>query len=177
MARTMNFVNELYSVPSREAQHFLVDLDYLGVVESQIVLINSVLSIVRSLGYDEYLEEIVGLLREYVGEFLEALALEGAYVPGLASFLAAKIEKRLWESGASDSALLEFLDTLVGYRTALTKGDLDTEDAEELLKLTCHYLRVSLCEELERYLQPLTPAVALQAALTGLAISAGGIGV
>lgn len=173
----MNFVNELYSVPSREAQHFFVDLDYLGVVESEIVLINSVLGIVRSLGYDEYFEELVGLLREYIGEFLEGLALEGAYVPGLASFLAANIEKRLWESDAPDSALLEFLDMLVGYRAALSKGDVGMEDAEELLKLTCHYLHVSSCEELERYLQPLTPAVALQAALTGLAISAGGIGV
>ncbi|MDW8010887.1 MAG: hypothetical protein RMH84_04765, partial [Sulfolobales archaeon] len=108
---------------------------------------------------------------------LEALAVEGTYVPGLASFLSSSIEKYLWELDSSDASLAEFLSILVGYRASLLKGRVGDEDSRELLNLTCHYLHISSCEELERRLQPLTPHIALQVALTSLALLVGGLGV
>lgn len=172
----MSYVSELYSVPSGEAHVLTVDLDYLDDVISGIVFYNSVLSLASSLGYEEVSGELLWFLKEYVGRFLEALAVEGTYVPGLASYLATKIGKRLWELDISDSSLAEFLNSLVGYRVALAEGSLGPEDSEELLRLTCSCLRISSCEELWRELQPLTPSLALQVALTGLAISVGGVG-
>lgn len=177
MARTMNYISELYSVASEETHGLTLDLDYLDDIISGIVFYNSVLSLASSLGYKDILEELVWALKDYVGRFLEVLAVEGTYVPGLASYLATKIGKRLWESDISDSALAEFLNLLVGYRVALAKGGLGSEDSEELLRLTCSCLHISSCGELEHDLQPLTPSLALQVALTGLAISVGGIGV
>lgn len=177
MARTMNYIGELYSIPSGETRELTFDLEYLDDIISGIVFFNSVLSLTNSLGYKEYVEDLVGTLKEHVGRFLEVLAVEGTYVPGLASYLATKIGKRLWELDISDSALAEFLNLLVGYRVALAKGSLGSEDSEELLELTCSYLHIPSCGELRRILQPLTPSLAFQVALTGLAISVGGIGV
>ncbi len=135
------------------------------------------LNIVDSLGYHGLSEELSGLLKEYVGSLLEALAVEEAYVPGLASLVAARIKRRLWELDTPDGDLADFLRTLVSYRAELAGGGLGSEDAEELLRLTCRYLGVHSCEELRKRLRPLTPRLALQVALTGLAIAVGGVGV
>ncbi|MCX8184443.1 MAG: hypothetical protein RMI56_06165 [Sulfolobales archaeon] len=173
----MNYASRFYSAPSRNTQDTLVDLELVDEVISGITLVNSMIDIVNSLEYQEYSEELVAVLRDYVGRFLEALAVEGTYIPGLASLLSSKIEKHLWEIDSSDRSLAEFLNMIVGYRISLVKGEVGIEDSEELISLTCRYLHISFCEELEQKLQPLTPPLALQVALTSLAISVGGLGV
>ncbi|MEM2308461.1 MAG: hypothetical protein QW266_06045 [Sulfolobales archaeon] len=177
MVRTMSYINEPYAVLREDSQHRPLDLEYLDGVISGIVFINSMLSVVNSLGYYKHSEELVEILKEYVGELVEALSIEGTYVPGFASLLATKVRKSLWELDTPDSALMEFLNMLVGYRIELTRGNLGVEDSKELLKSVCYYLHITSCEEIEQYLHPLTPPLALQAALTSLAISVGGIGV
>ncbi|MEM1935412.1 MAG: hypothetical protein QXD14_01620 [Sulfolobales archaeon] len=160
-----------------DSQYHPTDLEHLDGIISGIVFTNSVLNIVNSLGYNEDSEELVRVLKEYVGEFIETLSVDGTYVPGLASLLATKLEKRLWELDTSDGALAEFLSMLVGFRIELARGNLGVEDSEDLLRAVCYYLSIHSCEEIKRYLQPLTPPLALQVALTSLAISVGGLGV
>ncbi len=174
----MGCVSHVRSLSSGEPQFPLFpDLEHLDELVSGTVLVNSVLNIINSLGYRSLSKELASLLKEYVGRLLEALAVEEAYVPGLASFLAMKIRRRLWELETPDGELSEFLNMLIGYRIELARGRLGAEDAEELLRLTCHYLDVYPCERLRERLRSLTPALALQVALTGLAIAVGGVGV
>lgn len=173
----MSYINEPYTVLRDDSRYHPIDLEYLDDVISGIVFINSVLNITNSLGYSEHSEELVKILKEYIGKLIETLSIEGTYVPGLASLLATKLSKNLWELDTSDSALMEFLNMLVGYRIELARGNLGAEDSEELLKAVCYYLRIPSCEEIKQYLQPLTPPLALQVALTSLALSVGGLGV
>ena len=169
--------SEVSSVADIYVRHPLLDLEQLDEVIEGIVQANSMLSVVVALGYSQYSRELLALLRDRVGRFVEALAVEGSYVPGVASLLASRISKRLWELDLSDEELGAFLSLLANYRAALVDGNLDSEDALEMLRLTCFYLQVTRCEELEAYLRPLTPLTALQVALTGLVASAGGLGV
>jgi len=153
-----------------------VDPSYLYDLVRGIVLTNSIAAITRALGYSEYVGELVEVLRDYVGRFIEVVAVEGTYIPGLASSIASRVKVPLWELDLPDNFLEEYLEVLIGYRQALTSGRLTRSDALNLLQLTCSTLRIGSCEELLAEVEPLTPAVALQIALTALAVAIGGLG-
>lgn len=173
----MTYVHEVHDVTGIGAYPPSLDLENLDEVVLGIVHVNSMLSLVWALGYPQYSEELITLLREYVGRFVEVLGVEGSYVQGMAFLLASRISRNLWELDLSDEELGEFLSLLVSYRISLIENGLGVEDARELVRLTCLYLQIPRCEEVEAYLKPLTPLTALQMALTGLAVSVGGIGV
>jgi hypothetical protein len=153
-----------------------VDLSHLYDLVRGIVLTNSIAAVTKTLGYSEYVDELMEALRDYVGRFIEALAVEGTYVPGLASSIAQRIRAPLWELDLPDSSLEEYLSFLIDYRQALASGRLTVGDALNMLQLTCLTLQIDSCEELLAEVGPLTPAIALQLALTALAISIGGLG-
>ncbi len=153
-----------------------VDSPYLHDLVRGIVLTNSITAITRALGYGEYVGELIEALRDYVGRFIEVVAVEGTYIPGLASSMTSWVKAPLWELDLPDSSLEEYLDILIGYRQALASGRLARDDALNLLQLTCLTLRIDRCEELLAEVEPLTPAIALQVALTALAIAIGGLG-
>jgi hypothetical protein len=153
-----------------------VEVSHLYDLVRSIVLTNSITAITKALGYSEYVDELVEALRDYVGRFIEVLAIEGTYVSGLASSIAQRIRVPLWELDLPDSSLEEFLSFLIDYRQALTSGRLTGGDALNMLQLTCLTLHIDGCENLLAEIGPLTPAIALQVALTTLAISIGGLG-
>ncbi len=153
-----------------------VDPSYLYDLVRGIVLTNSITAITNALGYGEYVEELIEVLRDYVGRFIEVVAVEGTYIPGLASSMSSRIKVPLWELNLPDSSLEEYLDILIGYRQALASGRLTRDDALGLLQLTCLTLRIDRCRELLAEVEPLTPAIALQVALTALALAIGGLG-
>lgn len=150
--------------------------DQIAGLVSDIAFVNSVINVVKALGFQEHLGELVSSLKDMVGTFIVALAVENTYIEGLAHLLSTMISYRLWDIELSDKELIDFLSMLVGYRASLSRGELDIEDSLELINMTCYYLRIAKCEELINYVKPLTPAIALQVALTGLAISIGGVG-
>jgi len=174
----MSYANGAYTTRLDDPGTYFPDApDRVVDIVSDIVFVNSVTSVVKDLGFQEHLDELVTSLRNNVGTLIAALAVENTYVEGLAALLSDMISRRLWDIGLPDEDLAGFLGMLVGYRISLSRGELDVEDAVEFVNMTCYYLRISRCEELINYVKPLTPAIALQVALTSLAISVGGVGV
>lgn len=174
----MSDVDSGHAIQAEDVSGHVTSLkESLDELISEIVFTNSVASIIWSLGYHEHLNEVVAMLRERVGRFVEALAVENTYVHGLASFLASKIRRGLWELDLSDDEFAELLRTLVSYREALSEGRLGVSEAVLLLEVVCAYLGVTGCYELVELVKPPTPAIALQVALTSLVLSVKGLGV
>ncbi len=173
----MSYISGAYATHADELSNYLpIDPDQIVDLVSNIVFVNSVVNVVKALGFQEHLDGLLSSLRDMVGTFIVALAVENTYVEGLASLLSTMVGHRLWDIELSEEELADFLSMLVGYRVSLSRGELDGESSLELINMTCYYLRIVRCEELISFVKPLTPAIALQVALTGLAVSVGGVG-
>ncbi|MDW8011022.1 MAG: hypothetical protein RMH84_05455, partial [Sulfolobales archaeon] len=66
----MNYISDLYSTLSEKPQDTLIDVEELEDIISELVLVNSMVNIVNSLGYREFSEELVVVLKERVGRLL-----------------------------------------------------------------------------------------------------------